>query len=139
MTHGHSLPSARFGWTILHVPDVPAAIACYERAFGMRRRFVAPGGEYGELETGATALAFASHSLVDRIGAHGPTGRDPAGGFELALVFEPADVAHAYERAVAAGCDAVRPLATMPWGQTVGYVRDPNGFLIEICTPTTPP
>jgi lactoylglutathione lyase len=23
----------------------------------------------------------------------------------------------------------------MPWGQTVAYVRDNNGFLVELCTP----
>jgi len=24
---------------------------------------------------------------------------------------------------------------TKPWGQKVGYLRDTNGFIIEICTP----
>ena len=28
-----------------------------------------------------------------------------------------------------------KPLVTKPWGQTVGYIRDIDGFLIEICTP----
>ena len=139
MTRGPPPPSARFGWTILHVADVPAAVAFYERAFGLPRRFVDPAGEYGELDTGATALAFAAHSLVNRIGAHASAGHGPASGFELALVYEPAEIARAYERAVAAGCAAVKPLAAMPWGQTVGFVRDINGVLIELCTPVPPP
>ena len=25
--------------------------------------------------------------------------------------------------------------ATKPWGQTVAYLRDNSGFLVEICTP----
>jgi len=24
---------------------------------------------------------------------------------------------------------------TKPWGQTVAYVRDRNGFLVELCSP----
>jgi lactoylglutathione lyase len=31
----------------------------------------------------------------------------------------------------------VKPLARMPWGQTVGFVRDPDGVLVEICTPAS--
>jgi hypothetical protein len=29
----------------------------------------------------------------------------------------------------------VQPTKQKPWGQTVGYVRDPDGFLVEICSP----
>jgi len=29
----------------------------------------------------------------------------------------------------------VQPPEAMPWGQTTAYVTDPNGFLVEICTP----
>lgn len=27
------------------------------------------------------------------------------------------------------------PPERQPWGQTVSYVRDPDGFLVELCTP----
>ncbi|TXT41687.1 MAG: hypothetical protein FD135_14 [Comamonadaceae bacterium] len=27
------------------------------------------------------------------------------------------------------------PVETMPWGQTIAYVADINGFLVELCTP----
>ena len=40
-------------------PDVAQAVAFYERAFGLTRRFVHESGTYAEMETGATALAFA--------------------------------------------------------------------------------
>jgi hypothetical protein len=29
----------------------------------------------------------------------------------------------------------MRPLEVMPWGQTIAYVADINGFLVELCTP----
>ena len=39
-----------------------------------------------------------------------------------------------YENALAAGASAFEPLKVKPWGQKVGYVRDINGFLVEICS-----
>ena len=39
--------------------------------------------------------------------------------------------------ALAAGATAVRAPAKKPWGQIVSYVRDNNGFLVEICSPVT--
>jgi len=45
------------------------------------------------------------------------------------------DVAGAYARAVAAGAMPLMPPKEKPWGQIVSYVRDCNGFLVEICSP----
>jgi uncharacterized glyoxalase superfamily protein PhnB len=38
-------------------------------------------------------------------------------------------------RSLSAGAVEVKRPTQKPWGQSVGYVRDPNGFLVEICTP----
>ena len=125
----------RFGYVIVYVPDVATALDYYNRAFGLPTRFVAPGGEYGELETGATALAFAAERFISESGlAFAPhrAGALPA-ATELGLVTE--DVAAAMEKAIAAGGTLAKPAERKPWGQTVGYVRDPNGVLVEICTP----
>jgi lactoylglutathione lyase len=127
----------RLGWTILHVPDVAKAVAFYERAFGLERRFADPKGEYAEMETGATVLAFSAHGLVDRLGTHAePAASAPPHGFEIAVVTDAGSIEAAWRRAVEAGAVPVKPLEKMPWGQTVGFVRDPDGFLVEICTPT---
>ena len=53
----------QFGYTIIYVPDVAASLAFFERAFGFSPRFLHGSGTYGELDTGATTLAFADHSL----------------------------------------------------------------------------
>jgi uncharacterized glyoxalase superfamily protein PhnB len=45
------------------------------------------------------------------------------------------DVEKAFARAVAAGALAIAEPAPKPWGQTVAYVRDDSGFLVELCTP----
>ena len=45
------------------------------------------------------------------------------------------DVEAAFKRAVEAGAQPWYEPAKQAWGQTVSYVRDPNGFLVEICSP----
>jgi lactoylglutathione lyase len=59
-------------------------------------------------------------------------GRPPL-SFEVALTT--ADVPALYARAVKAGAMPVSEPATKPWGQTVAYVRDKDGHLVELCTP----
>ncbi|NJK35406.1 MAG: VOC family protein [Oscillatoriales cyanobacterium SM2_2_1] len=126
----------KFGYTIVYVPDVAASLSFFERAFGLSRRFLHESGDYGELETGATALAFASHEL----GAMNlPTGFVAASeskqplGFEVALVTPNVEESHA--KAVAAGAGEVNAPELKPWGQLVSHVRCPDGTLVEICSP----
>lgn len=126
----------KLGYTILYVADVARTIAFWERAFGLRRRFVDESGAYGELDTGATALAFVSQGYVRDSLPGGFRATDPAGpppAFEIALVTD--DPGAALERAVAAGASQVLAPTKKPWGQTVAYVRDLDGHLVELCTP----
>jgi hypothetical protein len=51
-----------FGYAVVDVPDVLASVEFFEKAFGLKRRFV-HDSSYGEMETGSTALAFATHEL----------------------------------------------------------------------------
>jgi len=125
----------RFGYTIVYVSDVAASLDFFERAFGLSRRFLHESGGYGELETGATALAFAQHEV-----ARSNLGRDylAAGasgsplGMEVGLVTD--DVKGAYDQAVKAGAEGLSEPVDKPWGQTVAYVRCPDGTLVELCT-----
>ncbi len=125
----------QLGYVILYVPDVTAALEFYRQAFGLERRFLAEGGDYGELETGATSLAFAAETLAASNGLTiRPNRRHEApGAAELALVTD--DVAAAYRQALDAGAEGCVEPTVKPWGQTVAYVRDGNGFLVELCTP----
>jgi uncharacterized glyoxalase superfamily protein PhnB len=45
------------------------------------------------------------------------------------------DVPVLFKRAVNAGATTVSEPATKPWGQTVAYLRDNSGHLVELCTP----
>jgi lactoylglutathione lyase len=129
----------KLGYTIIYVPDVAGSLAFFEAAFGLPRRFLHESGTYGELDTGATTLAFASHELGDmnfpggHVQAH--ESAQPL-GFEIALVTDDVPLAHA--KAVAAGAKELAAPAAKPWGQVVSYVRCPDGILVELCTPIAP-
>ena len=128
----------KFGYTIVYVASVADALRFYRQAFGFETRFQHESGQYGELETGATVLAFASHALGDANlgGAYRKTDpHDLPLGVELAFVAD--DVAAAYEKAVAAGAVPIEAPSEKPWGQTVAYVRAADGSLIELCSPMT--
>ena len=124
----------KFGYTILYVKDVEKTVAFYESAFGLKRKFVHDSG-YGEMDTGEAKLAFASVDLATSNGVSfipaNPEGPSPA--VEVAFVTE--DVADAFAVAVNAGAVPVAQPKQKPWGQVVAYVRDLNGFLVEICSP----
>ena len=125
----------QFGYCILYVPDVPAALSFYEQAFGLSRKFLHESNTYGELATGTTKLAFAAEELASGHGEFRPNRpNEKPCAMEVALVTD--DVTAAFQRATAAGAQVHQKPEQKPWGQTVAYVRDPNGFLVELCTPT---
>ena len=126
----------KFGYTILYVSDVAASLSFFEKAFGFPCRFLHESGSYGELETGATTLAFAAHALGEMHFPDGYVAADRSArplGMEVAFVTP--DVAAAHARAVAAGASELNAPQAKPWGQIVSYVRCPDGSLVELCSP----
>lgn len=126
----------KFGYTIIYVDDVAATLDFYQLAFGFKRKMLHESGGYGELQTGETTLAFAAIATLDMIGVHPRAADINAPSFEVAFTTE--NVAGAVEMALAAGALLVSAPAKMPWGQTVAYVSDNNGSLVELCTPIQP-
>ncbi|HLD67103.1 MAG TPA: VOC family protein [Pseudomonas sp.] len=129
----------KFGYTIIYVPDVAASLAFFEAAFGFARRFLHESGDYGELETGETTLAFAAHALGALNFPEGFVAADASAqplGIEVAFVTP--DIAQAHATALAAGASEVKAPESKPWGQTLSYVRCPDGTLVELCTPVSP-
>jgi len=127
----------KLGYTIVYVPDVVASVEFFEKAFGLNRRFVHESG-YGEMDTGSTALAFASHELGS---SNLPNGYVKASqsevplGMEIAFVTD--NVVDAHIKAISAGAVSIKEPMLKPWGQTVSYVRCPDGTLVEICSPVS--
>jgi len=129
--------TVRFGYTIIYVPDVRETISFYETAFGMTLRFLHESNLYAELETGAVTLAFAGEEMAEMNGLSIRPLRagDPAQAFEIAMICD--DPQATWDRAVAAGASPLSPPQTKPWNQIVGYVRDLNGCLVELCSDIT--
>ncbi len=127
------------GQTIIYVPDVQASLAFYEQAFGFERRFLSDEAEYGELESDGRVLGFASTELGGTNIEGGVLPLDPAGpppGFEIVVTAE--DVAAAVKQGVAAGATVATPPVEKPWGQTVAFLRAPDGHLVEVSSPREP-
>ena len=130
------LHDVTLGYVILFVPSVADALSFYEAAFGLKRRMLHEGGDYGELETGSTRLAFTSHALGAQVVPIPYTPATPQGappGFELTLTM--ADVDQAWARALEAGATALSEPHDMPWGQRVAYVRDRHGVIVGLASP----
>lgn len=125
----------KLGYTIIYVSDVAQTMDFYKRAFNLSARFLHESGQYGELDTGNTVLAFASEDLAASNGVEfvKNTRDGKAAGFEIALVCDEVD--KAYQHACKEGALPLKAPAVKPWGQTIAYVRDLNGVLVEICTP----
>ncbi|MBO6765739.1 VOC family protein [Maricaulis sp.] len=121
-----------FRYTILYVDNVAASMAFYEAAFGLERNFLHESGDYGELKTGETRLAFSSTALMRQLGKSPQKPDANAPVFELA--FETEDVPTALARAVKAGATLKQDAREEPWGQITSYVSDPDGYLVEICS-----
>ena len=126
----------KYGYTIVYVSSVQDTLDFYNKAFGFEIRFLHESRAYGEMDTGETTLAFASHEMGDmNLGGkyvRSNVNNEPL-GVELAFVTE--DVSAAYARAVAAGAIALKEPKIKPWGQTVAYVRAADGSIIELCSP----
>jgi len=125
----------KLGYTIIYVPNVAASLTFFEDAFGLSRRFLHESGDYGELETGETTLAFASHELGKMNFPAGFVAASESSkplGVEIALVTP--SVVEAHAKALTAGATELKEPETKPWGQVVSYVRCPDGTLVEICS-----
>jgi uncharacterized glyoxalase superfamily protein PhnB len=108
------------------------AIEFYNRAFGLKVRFIHESNMYAEMDTGQTILAFANNGMMkEHIGIEAVKGLKNC--FEIA--FSTDDVQKAFDTAISSGAIEIRKPETKPWGQTVAYVQDSFGTIIEICTP----
>ena len=132
----NQLKNMKYAYTIFYVTKVTETIEFYEKAFGLSRKFITPEKDYGELISGETTIAFASIELGNtnfKNGFEKITPHKKPFGVELAFTTD--NIEADFKKALEAGATLFEPLTEKPWGQKVGYLRDNNGFLIEICTP----
>jgi uncharacterized glyoxalase superfamily protein PhnB len=126
----------KFAYTILYVESVLKSMEFYQRAFGFSEKMLAPDNSYGEVMSGETTLSFAQLSLAKSNLKDGFIESDLSKQpFGIEIGFTTDDVEGTLIQAVSAGAVLVEEPKTKPWGQLVAYLRDLDGFLIEVCSP----
>ncbi len=129
----------KLGFVVIYVDDVLEVLSFYQQAFDLKVRMEYKEHDtllYGELETEGAILGIASQIM----------GKDSLKGdyqklsinnlpFGQTMVFVTDQVHQKWDDAVKAGAVTVLAPHDKPWGQTVAYLRDTTGTLIEICTP----
>lgn len=126
----------QYAYTILYVNNVPKTIEFYNKAFGFEQKFLTPEKDYGEIISGTTTIAFANLELGKSNFKKGFTESNlNEKPFGIELAFTTSEVEKVMENAIKIGAELLEETVTKPWGQKVGYIRDLNGFIIEICTP----
>jgi lactoylglutathione lyase len=122
------------------VEDVVGTVDFYTRAFSFRMRYLHPSQGYAELDTGNTLLSFIGEAFLAETDLLGGAPilcarpDQPIIGAQIALVTE--DLDRDWQRAIAAGATILKLPEAKPWGQIAGYLRDPNGIVVELCTPS---
>jgi len=122
----------KLSFIILYVKNIEQSVSFYERAFGLTRRFIHESGMYAEMDTGGTTLAFSQNELIKSIEIEYQGASLHNRPFGNQISFEPEDVDVAFSMAIQEGALKIKPPQTMPWGWRCAFVRDPDGFLIEI-------
>ncbi|MGL5836413.1 MAG: VOC family protein [Waterburya sp.] len=126
----------KYGYTIVYVSSVVETLEFYRDAFSFEIKFIHESEKYGELDTGATVLAFADHELGDlNLNGNYLKGdlQNKPFGIELAFITE--NIQADFAQAIAQGAIVIKAPELKPWGQTVAYVKAIDGSIIELCTP----
>jgi uncharacterized glyoxalase superfamily protein PhnB len=123
------------GYLVFPVENPVETAAFWVRAFACRVKFTHESGGYVELDTGATTLGFASDALMAMNGVPYRKNRatELSGGAIVSLVTPEPEALFAH--ALTQGAREVHAVVTKPWGQRSGFVADPNGLLVEVCSP----
>ncbi|AZA90539.1 Glyoxalase-like domain [Chryseobacterium nakagawai] len=125
----------KFKYVILYVENVESAMNFYQNTFDAKIKFITPEKDYGELITGETTLSFASVALASSNIKKGfLLSKTEAKPFGIELGFVTDDVETLVEKAVKNGAILYQDIAVKPWGQKTAYIKDPNNYLVEICT-----
>jgi PhnB protein len=117
----------------LYVKGGEAALEFYQRAFGaeVMMTLPMPGGVLGhaEFRIGDSVVMLADEQ--PSMGVRGPV---TLGGNSSSLMIYLPDVDRAFDRAIAAGGEIVRPVADQFYGDRSGQLKDPFGHVWTLAT-----
>ena len=116
-------------YIVLIVADLDASLAFYTERLGLRLGH--RSGHYAQLDTGTTRIAlYRRDAMAEVLASELDVASPRAPSFELG--FKVADVDAAFASLVDAGVEVATPPITRSWGQRTAYLRDPDGYLIEL-------
>jgi len=123
------LMDARPHYVVLIVEQLDRALDFYVEVLGLSLGH--RSGPYAQLNTGTTRLAlYERAAMAETLGLALRAPAQNAPGFELG--FKVSDVDAAFSALLKQGAPAVIPPTDRHWGQRTAYVRDPDGYLIEL-------
>lgn len=124
-----------FWYTILYVADIQKSLKFYQDIFELPLKFCTPENDYAELTTGTTTLALGKHELIkNNLLRDYEESSLQKQSFGIEIWFTTDDVDRLFQKALQHGAIWIIKPKETPWGQRVSYVRDLDGFLIEICS-----
>lgn len=127
----------KFATAVIYTDDVAVTVAFYGRVTGLEPAYYE--AELGFALLGADqSVAIASHAAGALMLADGYAAVKSADVRGTELAFWTQDVATAFAGALEAGATALTTPRVMPWGQTVAYVRAPEGTILGFVTPPVP-
>jgi uncharacterized glyoxalase superfamily protein PhnB len=119
----------------LTVNDGARMIDFYKEAFGAEERFRMPmpdgkGIAHAEMKIGDSIFMLGDEMPAEE------SSRSPQslGGTPVSFYIYVEDVDKAFERAVSAGATVKMPVTNMFWGDRMGTVTDPSGYMWSLAT-----
>ena len=127
-----AFPVNRAG-AILAVADVDRSVAFYRDLMGFDVDAVYDDPPYASLSRAGMRLSLAEqgHAADDRPGVMMVAPADPASA-AVVLVLEVDDCMAVHALLTTAGADMLAPPFSPPWGGHRFFLRDPDGYLVEI-------
>lgn len=123
----------KLSYVTLCVENLDKMLAFYQAAFALPVKFVHESGQYAEMDTGTTVLAFSQSVLAESLIACGyekaDLTRKPA---NILIGIDSDNVPETLDAAIRSGATLVADAELKPWGWLSAMVRDPEGNLIEI-------
>lgn len=121
----------KFASTRLIACDVAAMVGFYEHVTGVAATWLSP--EFAEIILEGATLAIGSAATVALFAAGSA---EPAANRSAIIEFRVADVDADFAR-LAGQAEIVCPPKLMPWGNRACQLRDPEGTLVGLFTPST--
>lgn len=130
-----AFPVTRAG-AILAVADVDRSVAFYRDLMGFDVDATYDDPPYATLVRAGMRLSLAEqgHPAEDRPGVLMTAPPDPSSA-AVVLVLEVADCMAVHADLASAGADMLAPPYSPPWGGHRFFVRDPDGYLVEVEQP----